>query len=187
MALEEPAYRVVAQRPDYEVRAVAAYRVAEVEVAGTLESAGSAGFRILAAYIFGENRARESIAMTAPVTTARSQRIAMTAPVLERAAGAGAYLVQFTMPASYSLETLPEPKDRRVQLREVPARRVAVRRYRGGWAEQRYRSELRTLERALRRDGLAWLGEAHWARFNSPFSLPWLRRNEIWLELAEPG
>lgn len=184
MANEEPTYQAVSSRPDYELRAYAPYVVAEVEVTGTQESAGNAGFRLLAAYIFGENRSRESIAMTAPVTTARSQKIAMTAPVIERAAGKGAYSVQFTMPAGYTLASLPEPKDRRVQLREVSARRVAVRRYRGGWSESRYQAELRVLEQALRRDGLAFVGEPLWARFNSPFSLPFLRRNEIWLELA---
>jgi len=184
MAIEEPTYQAVSSRPDYEVRAYAPYIVAEVEVTGTQESAGNAGFRLLAAYIFGENRSRESIAMTAPVTTARSEKIAMTAPVIERAAGEGTYLVQFTMPAGYTLASLPEPKNRRVQLREVSARRVAVRRYRGGWSESRYQAELRILERALQRDGLTFVGEPLWARFNSPFSLPFLRRNEIWLELA---
>ncbi|MBM4382145.1 MAG: heme-binding protein [Deltaproteobacteria bacterium] len=184
MAIEEPTYQVVERRPDYELRAYGPYVVAEVEVKGTQESAGNAGFRVLAAYIFGENRSRESIAMTAPVTTARSQKIAMTAPVIERAAGEGTYLVQFTMPAGYTLASLPEPKDRRVQLREVAARSVAVRRYSGGWSQSRYQAELQTLERALRRDALAFVGEPLWARFNSPFSLPFLRRNEIWLELA---
>jgi hypothetical protein len=71
-----------------------------------------------------------------------------------------------------------------VRLREIAARRVAVRRYRGGWSESRYQAELRILERALRRDELEFAGEPLWARFNSPFSLPFLRRNEIWLELA---
>jgi hypothetical protein len=184
MAIEEPTYQVVASHPDYELRAYAPYIVAEVEVTGTQASAGNAGFRLLAAYIFGENRSRESIAMTAPVTTARSEKIAMTAPVIERAAGAGKYVVQFTMPAGYTLASLPEPKDRRVQLREVAARRIAVRRYSGGWSVSRYQAELRALERALERDALTFRGEPLWARFNSPFSLPFLRRNEIWLELA---
>lgn len=185
MAIEEPPYQVVSTRPAYEVRAYAGYLVAEVEVAGTLESAGNDGFRLLAAYIFGENRARESIAMTAPVSVERSERIAMTAPVIERPVGDGVYRVQFTMPAQYTLATLPEPKDARVRLRAVPARRVAVRRYRGGWSDSRFRSELQTLEHALKRDGVVTAGEPLWARFNSPFSLPPLRRNEIWLELKE--
>jgi hypothetical protein len=92
--------------------------------------------------------------------------------------------VQFTMPSKYTLATLPKPNDARVRLREVPDRVVAVRAYSGGWSLKRYEKELVALRAAMQRDGLAAVGEPQWARYNSPFSLPFMRRNEIWIEVA---
>ncbi|HSN71119.1 MAG TPA: heme-binding protein, partial [Steroidobacteraceae bacterium] len=128
---------------------------------------------------------RESIAMTAPVTQARAEKIAMTAPVTQQAAGSDeTWTVSFVMPAQYTLDTLPIPDDARVQLAEVPARVVAVRRYSGTWSQRRYQRELGELREALKRDGVVIIGEPIFARYNSPFSLPPLRRNEIWIEVA---
>jgi hypothetical protein len=109
-------------------------------------------------------------------------RIAMTAPVTERAAASG-YTVQFTMPSGWTLETLPEPQDPRVVLHAVAARRVAVHRYSGGWSQARYRDHLARLQHALAAAGLTPHGEPVFARYDPPWQ-PWFwRRNEIWLEL----
>jgi hypothetical protein len=187
MAIEEPSFEPVRKADGYDVRRYPGYCVAEVEVPGPPGQAGNAGFRILAKYIFGGNRTEQSIAMTAPVVQAPSQQIAMTAPVLQQPGeAADRYVVQFTMPARYTLATLPQPNDSRVRLREVTNRLVAVRRYGGGWSIARYEQELYALRRALERDGLVVVGEPQWARYNSPFSLPFVRRNEIWIEIASP-
>ena len=188
MAGEQPSYRVVEKFPDLEVREYAAYLVAETEASGTRESAGNAGFRVLAAYIFGKNRGENKIAMTAPVTQAEGQRIAMTAPVTQARrdgeAGGAPWVVQFMMPSGFTLETLPEPLDPAVRFREVPARRVAALTYSGTWAESRYLEHLARLREAMRREGLEPAGEPVWARYDPPF-MPWfLRRNEILIELA---
>jgi hypothetical protein len=184
MAIEEPGFETVRKADGYELRRYRSYCVAEAEVDGPQADAGNAGFRILAKYIFGGNQSKQSIAMTAPVLQAPSETIAMTAPVTQRPAGTpGRFVVQFTMPASYTLETLPTPDDPRVKLRAVNDRVIAVRAYTGGWSLTRYDKELEALREALQRDGLAAVGEPQWARYNSPFSLPFMRRNEIWLEI----
>jgi hypothetical protein len=184
MAIEEPGYEVVRKADGYELRRYAGYCVAETEVAGSQTDAGNAGFRILAKYIFGANQSQQSIAMTAPVVEARSETIEMTAPVtLQPGAAPGTYVVQFTMPAKYALATLPKPNDARVRLRQLPDRLVAVRAYAGGWSLARYDTELAALREAMRRDGLVAISAPQWARYNSPFSLPFMRRNEIWLEI----
>ena len=122
--------------------------------------------------------------MNAPVTQeAVAEKIAMTAPVNMEAVGDG-FLVQFTMPAKYTLATLPEPLDVRVQLREIPARRLAVYRYSGSWSQARYQRRVELLKAALQADGLQTIGAPVFARFNSPFQLWFLRRNEIWIEIA---
>ena len=69
-ATEEPAYQVVRNLQDIEVRQYAAYTMAEVIVDGTASEAGNQAFPILAGYIFGKNKGEKKFAMTAPVTQA---------------------------------------------------------------------------------------------------------------------
>jgi hypothetical protein len=181
LATEEPPYTVVRTEDAFEVRHYEPYLVAETLVAGSADEAGSQGFRVLAGYIFGKNKGAREIAMTAPVVQAPT-KIAMTAPVAQ-SPGAGGYLVQFAMPAEWTLDTLPEPTDPAVRLRAVPARKVAVIRYSGTWSQERYAQHLAQLQDGLARAGLKWRGEPVWARYDPPWK-PWfLRRNEIWLEL----
>jgi hypothetical protein len=182
-AIEEPKYTVVRQYDGFEIREYAPYLVAEVVVRGAAEEAGNEGFRMLAGYIFGKNKGERKISMTAPVAQApASAQIAMTAPVAQAAANGG-YVVQFTMPSGYTLETLPEPLDPQVRLREVSGGRFAVIRYSGTWSEANYQEHLQKLERSVEAAGLRTTGSPIYCRYNAPF-VPWfMRRNEIWLKL----
>ena len=123
LAVEEPKFTLAIRDGPFEIRDYQAAVVAEVTVTGDRREAASKGFRLLAGYIFGGNRRRQSIAMTAPVAQERTgQKIAMTAPVTQTQAN-GAWVVRFTMPGAYSRQTLPEPNDPKNQLRAVaPAR-----------------------------------------------------------------
>ena len=185
-AIEEPLFTVVQKAEVFEVRQYAPYLVAEVVVPGPVSEAGNQGFRLLGAYIFGKNRGERKLEMTAPVTQtsvpATPVKLEMTAPVTQTAA-AGGFLVQFVMPKGYTLATLPEPLDERVKLREVPASRIAVIRFSGSWSQSTYEEQLLLLRNALAAANLSTQGEAISSRYNSPFSLPFLRRNEIWLNL----
>ncbi len=180
LAVEEPEYEVLREEGAIELRAYGATIVAETAVTGDFEEAGSQAFRALFKYIDGNNQAREEIAMTAPVSQARSEKIEMTAPVSQRADGER-WVVSFMMPAGYTMASLPEPLDSRVTLREHPPYRAAVIRYSGFWSEDNYREHLDELQRWVAEAGLAVKGEPVWARYNAPFT-PWfLRRNEILL------
>jgi hypothetical protein len=186
MAIEEPSYVVKKKTDDYEIRNYSSYCVAETVIQDDFEDSGSKAFRILADYIFGNNRSKTKIAMTAPVTQSpkvESEKIAMTAPVSQSKTTSG-YQVQFVMPAGMTLETLPEPVDSRVKLRQIPARKVAVFSYSGSWSEERYQEKLTEFQSILKRDGIKTQGEPEFARFNSPFMIWFLRRNEIWLSLV---
>jgi hypothetical protein len=108
----------------------------------------------------------------------------MTAPVNLSRSGSG-FIVQFVMPSSYTRETLPAPVDPRVRIVEQVPRRVAVYSYSGSWSEERYLEKLADFRVQLGKENLKAIGEATFARFNSPFQLWFLRRNEIWLEVAE--
>ncbi|MBX9606740.1 MAG: heme-binding protein [Gammaproteobacteria bacterium] len=184
MAIEEPRFDVVGQVGDVELRAYAPYVVAEVTLTGSAEDTGNQGFRILAGYIFGKNQGEQRLAMTAPVAQVRAPvKLEMTAPVIQQAE-AGSYVVQFVLPADVTLATAPRPQDPRIVLRENPAKRVAVIRYSGTWSKANYDEHLAKLRQALESARLVWTGEPVYARYDPPFK-PWfLRRNEIWLELA---
>lgn len=183
-----PSYAVTKRYADFELRQYAPYIVAEVTVPGPAEDVGSQGFKLLAAYIFGGNQGRRSIAMTTPVTnTAAPVRLAMTTPVTQSAAGAaasgGGFIVQFTMPRGETLATLPKPNDASVRLRELPAQNYAVLTYSGRWTEAIDNKHTEALRKALAAAGLKTEGEPILARYNAPFVLPPLRRNEVWLRL----
>ena len=181
MAVNEPGYTAVRTADAFEVRQYEPYIVAETVVNAAAEEAGNQGFRILAGYIFGQNKGARKIEMTAPVTQTPT-KIAMTEPVAQSATSAG-YEVQFAMPREWTLDTLPEPTDARVKLRAMPARTVAVIEYSGTWSQSNYEEHLKMLQDALAKTGLKWRGAAIWARYDPPWK-PWfLRRNEILLEL----
>ena len=170
-----------------EIRQYAPYLVAETRVDGSLEDAGNQGFRILAKYIFGDNRGKQKIAMTAPVSQEKTDgiKIAMTAPVTQTRAGEQ-FTIQFMMPSEHSLETLPEPNDSRIEIREMPGRRLAAIRYSGRWSEKNYEENLNKLLETLSREGYEPEGEPVWARYDPPFK-PWfMRRNEILTAFREP-
>jgi hypothetical protein len=185
MATEEPGFELIAKKKDYEIRAYGPIIVAETVVSSEFDQAGNDGFRVLADYFFGNNTARSKIAMTAPVSQAASEKIEMTAPV-NLAGAAGNYTVQFTMPASYSMDSLPLPNDKRVTIRLIPARRVAVYRYSDNWSNKVFEEKLKIFLELLRQDGVSTSGPAEFARFDPPF-MPWFfRRNEIWMTV-NPG
>lgn len=185
MAIEEPKFSVETKTEHYEIRKYETVLVAETKVESEFESAGNQAFRILADYIFGNNKSKTKISMTAPVSQqAVSEKIAMTAPVSQIKSGTG-YLVQFTMPNKFTKETLPEPNDARVNIREIPVRRVAAFEYSGSWSEERYNEKLKQFLENLKQDGVVTTGNPELARYNSPWTLWFLRRNEILIEVAE--
>ena len=184
MALEEPAYEVIEQDGDFELREYAAYLVAETRVEASFTEAGNAAFRRLFRYIGGDNAAQEKIAMTAPVTQVKGEKIAMTVPVTQVAEG-DSYRVAFIVPSKYTAETVPVPTDPRVEIREVPAARVAVWRYSGRWTEERYDEMEGKLREAMAARGLRAAGPPVLARYNPPM-MPWfLRRNEVLIPVGE--
>ena len=184
-AVEEPDHQVVRQLDGVELRRYATYTVAEVVVPGPAAEAGGQAFPILAGYIFGKNKGERKLEMTAPVTqTAVPVKLDMTAPVTQTATPGG-FLVQFVLPRGVTLATAPEPLDARVQLREVPPTMVAVIRYSGFWSAANDAEHLSKLQSALKGADIAWTGEPVVSRYNAPF-IPWfMRRNEIWLRVAD--
>lgn len=179
MAIERAQYTVVEKEGNFELRQYEPNLVAETIVEGDFDEVGNEGFRRLFDYISGNNRKQQSISMTAPVSQkAESEKISMTAPVNQVRVGEK-YRITFLMPANYTMETLPEPLDNRVRLKEVPSQLIAAFRYSGTWSEGRYEEKRVRLQALMRQKGLEPAGEPIFARYNPPF-MPWfLRRNEV--------
>jgi effector-binding domain-containing protein len=131
-----------------------------------------------------DTKTSEAIAMTAPVvgTKVASEKIAMTAPVVATE-DAGAYVVSFVMPRSYTLETLPTPNDARVQLVAVPERKVAALRYSGYRSTSGIETMKAKLLELLERDGVSVVGTPSYAGYNAPGTPPWLSRHEVLVEV----
>jgi hypothetical protein len=173
---------------DFEVRRYAPMIVAETLVEGGMSGASNDGFRVIAGYIFGNNESvtkagSEKIAMTAPVAMEpAAEKIAMTAPVTTEAAG-GRYRMHFVMPSQYTMATLPRPKDDRVKLREVPPQRMAVVKFSGLAGEDKVKVKTDELLAWMKAEGLEAAGAPQLARYDPPWTLPFLRRNEVMVPL----
>ena len=187
MAIEEPGYETLVADEPYELRQYRPMIVAETFVEGDLSAASNAGFRRIADFIFGNNTsprgAGEKIEMTAPVTAApASEKIAMTAPVTVEDTG-GRWRVHFVMPSKYTIATLPRPNDPAVAIREVPAAKVAVIRFSGLAGESNVAGKTADLMRWIESRGLRASGTPQLARYNPPWTLPFMRRNEVLVEV----
>ena len=168
IAIEEPVYQVEkAWEPEQiEIRAYAPRIMA---VTGMNEDSDS-GFRVLAGYIFGGN--------------AEEQKIAMTAPVQQTMAGEKE--MAFMMPAEYALKDLPQPEDQRVSFREAPAYTAGVIQF-SGWASAEKADEnWQQLQRFLIAEGIDITGEPTLNQYNPPWTLPFMRRNEVIVPVAFP-
>jgi len=181
--VEQPKYDLVESDGNSEIRDYPPMIVAETDVAGARYDAIREGFRTIADYIFGNNLASQTVAMTAPVTQQVSERIAMTAPVIQQADGQ-AWQVRFVMPASYTMQTLPIPKNPAVRLRQIKGKRFAVIRFSGTAGEDSLRRQTEELQAFVSAKNLDSLSAPTYAFYNPPWTLPFLRRNEVMIEIA---
>ena len=179
-AIEEPAFKSLLKEGDYEVRQYAPTVVAEVVVGGDLDTASSRGFRLVAGYIFGGNRAVSAVS-----AEPGSERIAMTAPVVavpeggQHLEGANRWRVQFVMPSKYTLATLPRPNNPAVSLRELPGHRTAVLRFSGFMNEAKVEGKADELRAWLQARGMRAVGPPRLLRYDPPWTLPFMRRHEV--------
>jgi hypothetical protein len=180
--VQQPKYQVVESSGNIEIRDYAPQIVAEAEVAGDRRDAIRKGFRIIADYIFGNNTSAQKVPMTAPVTQQGSEKIAMTAPVTQQGDG-NIWRVRFVMPSSYTIETLPKPNNPAVKLKEIGGRRYAVIRFSGMAGEDNLKRRTEELNAFISAKNLTPLSAPTYAFYNPPWTLPFLRRNEVMVEI----
>jgi len=187
---EEPAYSVMANAGPVEVRGYGPRLAAETVIDADEEAARSAGFRRLAGYIFGDNQSKSQIAMTAPVAqspvnpSTSSQTIAMTAPVSQARDASGQWVVRFFLPREWTLDRLPTPADPAVHLVTVPAETIAVLGFSGDRGADAVHARQAELIGLLARSPWRVAGTPVAWFYDPPWTLPWLRRNEVAVPVA---
>jgi hypothetical protein len=176
-------YTIIKKEGNIELRSYASHIRAEVKIpAKNYREAVSKGFNFLAAYIFGENVSRQSISMTTPVQTYRSEKIAMTTPVT--VSGDEHYTVAFIMPSEYSLATLPFPKDERIHIIPIPEHQMGAIRFSGYFQTEKIQENKKSLTEWLRAKGFEIDGEFIIAGYNPPWVPGFLARNEVLVKVT---
>lgn len=196
MATEEPDYTVLQKSEDFELRRYDSQIAAQTWVTGSQKEASNKGFKILADYIFGNNTApsgeSSKIAMTSPVkmqpqAKGESAKIAMTAPVLmqqsDDAQGSGKkWRMQFIMPSKYTMQTLPKPNNDAITITQVPVKTYGVIAFSGLSGDKKVAEKTKALQDWMQTQNLTITGTPELARYDPPWTLPFMRRNEIMIE-----
>lgn len=198
---ETLAYEVERKDGDFEVRRYADHITAHVDIEAPFDQAMGIGFSILANYIFGNNKKRKSIEMTAPVEEEKiesqkirrttpvieeslreSEKIRMTTPVIEEKSGS-IHRISFVMPAKYTMDTLPEANDKRIKFEEIKEERMVSLRFSGRVKENMALQKIEEMKKWLKDNRIEPKSNFVVAQYNNPLVPGFLRRNEILVEI----
>lgn len=165
--IETYKYKVIETYDGFEVRQYepALFTSVQITAEGYREASGK-GFRVLAGYIFGGNDRGEKIAMTSPVSMSMEETMTM----------------MFMVPSKYKKEELPIPNDGSIEVREVPARKMAAITF-GGWSnDDKIVMHKAKLLQLLDKEGINYTDKWYFYGYNSPYEVV-NRRNEVVVEL----
>jgi hypothetical protein len=183
---ESPKYKVLFEEGNFEIREYRPYVVAQTTVKGDFKQSSSEAFRILAGYIFGKNKGDKKLAMTSPVEMKQeSTKISMTSPVTMSQESEN-FTMTFSMPSKYSMEELPEPLDPRIVFKKIDAKIIATHQY--SWLSSKLRNDDKANElKEWLKKFKQYQGKENYiyAGYNPPWTIPFLRRNEVHIELSK--
>ena len=182
--VEVPAYKILKKEQNIEIRQYPPLIIAEVKTAGSRQASISDGFRILADFIFGNNEGEKQLSMNGPITQQEGIKIAMTAPVQQEKTDAE-WAISFIMPSKFSIDTIPNPINDRIKIIQIPSKRYAVITFSGRSTEANLTKHTNKLEIYMNESSYSKVGNAKYAFYNPPWTLPFLRRNEVQFELPE--
>lgn len=176
----EPSYSLLKKEGSIEIRRYSSLIIAQVNVKGERKSAIQTGFKILANYIFGNNGTHQKIGMTAPVM---QESLHQYTQIDNPSKAKDAWAIRFVIPSLYSIDTLPKPTNEAIEIVRVPNKKYAVIRFRGSSQRSNLDEHEAILHAYLAKHHLKVIGETIYAFYNPPWILPFLRRNEIMLEI----
>ena len=166
---EQQAYKLIFKDGPFEIRYYPPVTYASVDVKGTYKESSGNGFRQLANYIFGGNKERQTIAMTAPVR------------MEDQTDG---YTMSFVMPSSWPTDSLPKPNNPEIDIEITDARYTASITFSGWASEQKIEHYSKELFYILGNKELMYDPRFEYLGYNPPFQMV-NRRNEIMVELME--
>ena len=158
MAYEEANYEVVKENQEYEIRKYSDRLVIETN------SIEGNGFRKLFNYISGNNEGSQEIKMTVPVT----QEIKN-----------GSMTMQFYLPLKFNKDNAPKPSNSDIKILNIEGGYYAVIKYSGRSSDKNFLKNKNILEKQLKQDNITIISPPIRASYNSPFTLPMLKRNEV--------
>ena len=158
MAYEEANYEVIKENKNYEIRKYSDRLVIETN------SMQGNGFRKLFNYISGNNEQKKEIKMTVPVT----QEIKN-----------GNMTMQFYLPSKFNKDNAPKPSNSDIKILIIEGGYYAVIGYSGRSSDKNFLKNKDILEKQLKQDNIEILSPPIRASYNSPFTLPMLKRNEV--------
>jgi hypothetical protein len=180
---DEPNYQVLNNYGLIQIRHYPALVIAQTEANADYKNSSSQAFQRLAGYIFGKNKKQQNITMPAPVIQEqKAETMSMTAPVIQQKSGS-VWLMAFVLPQGYSVSTVPVPLDPKVLIKEIPDKKVAVIQYSGSLSEQGIEEKSKELKNWLTQQGYQALSPARSAAYDPPWTLPFLRRNEVHIDI----
>ena len=166
--VEIPKFRLLSTHDNIEIREYNAMLIAEVEIVGEREEAIGQGFKILADFIFGNN--------------IDNNKIKMTAPVIQQPFDKG-WRVSFVMPSTFSIDTLPQPINNKIAIKQIPENKMAVITFNGKNEEKNISNHEAILMDFITKNNLKCDKIPIYAFYNPPWTLPILRKNEIMFEI----
>ena len=182
--VEVPAYKIVKKEQNIEIRQYPPLIIAEVKTAGSRQDSIGNGFRILADFIFGNNEGEKQLSMNGPIRQQEGIKIAMTAPVQQEKTDTE-WAISFIMPSKFSIDTIPNPINDRIKIIQIPSKRYAVITFSGRSTEANLTKHTNELEIYMNGSSYSKVGNAKYAFYNPPWTLPFLRRNEVQFEIPE--
>jgi len=185
---ESPEYKTLLTVNKIQIRQYSPYIIAKTKVKGVFDNASSEGFKILAGYIFGDNIANKKISENSTAINAKeveSSKIAMTAPVTMKSVDTNSWVMSFSMPSKYDLETLPRPNDKRITLEKVDKKTFAVLTFSGSWNESKNKQKAEELKKwIVDQKKYNIKSQPAYAGYNPPWTIPIFKKNEVLIEIS---
>lgn len=180
---EEASYTLLYEENNFQIRLYDQSLVAQTQTTGGYKESGNEAFRHLAGYIFGRNQTQKNLEMETPVLEkSQYEKIAMTVPVYQQE-DSNHWTMTFVLPSKYTLETIPKPLDENIEIKMLPARKVATIRYTGRINLKKIEDNTVKLQSWLELKDYTPNSKAYSAAYDPPWTIPFLRRNEIHIEI----
>lgn len=180
---EEAAHKVLLEQDNIQIRLYEKSLIAQTTTTGNYKQSGNEGFKRLAGYIFGDNQSNQKIEMTTPVIEEQaSEKIAMTVPVYQEQSD-NLWTMTFVLPSKYTIDTIPKPINSKVEIKQLTEKKVATIRYSGLINSEKLEQKTIELQQWLKINGYISISEPYSAAYDPPWTIPFLRRNEVHIEI----